>query len=504
MNFPLLYQINTRTWLHELSERLGRQITLAAIPEEEFFKWSEFGFTHIWLMGVWKTGPRAREHALRSFRQHWTSDPALTGFSEADVVASPFAIHSYDVAEEFGGDAALAIFRKRLHGHGLKLLLDFVPNHVGLDHPWLIEQPALFVRSPTSFSGAFRVENTLDHIAHGKDPFFSPWADTAQLDYRNRATQREMISLLRTIADRCDGVRCDMAMLLLNDVFAKTWAEFPTEEPVELATPEIEFWAEAIQTVKAAHPEFTFMAEAYWDLEPRLQALGFDFTYNKRVYDHLLREEHPALQERLSEDNIGFLTRSAHFLENHDEPRAATVFSFRKHRPAALLTLALPGIRLLHQGQIDGLRRHHRIQLGRRAPEAADVAILAFYELLLPALKKSFVGRALPRIMRPKEKQDSVAAVAWEAQGSFDLAVTSFCTEPIEARFCWPHSGVWEPQIIYSSVEQRFKSIHWVEFDFVIDLAPLEASLIRFTRVVTEHNDWKKCPWLDSTGILPS
>ncbi|MDB6040076.1 MAG: Alpha-amylase, partial [Verrucomicrobiales bacterium] len=449
-------------------------------PEEEFFKWSEFGFTHIWLMGVWKTGPRAREHALESFRQHWTSDPTLAGFSEADVVASPFAIHSYEVPEEFGGDEALAIFRKRLHRHGLKLLLDFVPNHVGLDHPWLIEQPALFVRGPNSFSGTFRVENTLDHIAHGKDPFFSPWADTAQLDYRNRATQRKIISLLQTIADRCDGVRCDMAMLLLHDVFAKTWAEFPTEKSVELASPENEFWAEAIQTIKAAHPEFTFMAEVYWDLEPRLQALGFDFTYNKRVYDHLLRDEYPELQERLREENIGFLARSAHFLENHDEARAARLFSFEEHLPAALLTLALPGMRLIHQGQLDGLQIHQRIQLARRPAEVFETNIGNFYERLLRALTASSVGKGAPNILRSVETRSSVVAVVWNADGCVDVAIVNLSAEPVHARFEWNYPYMHPASALFETAPGLAQSISWTDTLFHVDLAPFAAHLLRF------------------------
>jgi hypothetical protein len=480
VNFPLLYQINTRIWLHELSDRMGRAITLASIPEEELLKWSEFGFTHIWLMGVWKTGPRAREHALRSFRQHWTSDPGLAGFSEADVVASPFAIHSYDVAEEFGGDKALASFRKRLQAYGLKLLLDFVPNHVGLDHPWLIERPELFVRSTTSFPGAFKVENSLHHIAHGKDPFFPPWADTAQLDYRNRATQREMISLLQTIADRCDGVRCDMAMLLLNEVFAKTWAEFPVSESAKLASSEIEFWADAVQTIKNAHPEFTFLAEAYWDLEPKLQALGFDFTYNKRVYDHLLREEHSALQERLSDENIGFLARCAHFLENHDEPRAAAMFSFQRHRPAALLTIALPGIRLLHHGQTNGLRRHHRIQLARRVPEVFEATIGSFYERLLKAITASSVGKGVPNILRSVEKRSSVVAILWNANGFVDVAIVNLSAEPARARFHWASPSLHPPIVLFETAPELAPSISWSDTLLCVDLAPFAAHLLRF------------------------
>src|SRR5262249_55782086 len=160
---------------------------------------------------------------------------------------------------------------------GFKLILDFVPNHLGLDHPWLKEQPDVFVQSPSEAPGTFRQETKsgVRWLANGKDPYFPPWTDTVQIDYRRGAARAAMTGLLQSVADRCDGVRCDMAMLLLNDIFPKTWAHMP----VSIPPPATEFWADAITAVKKAHPGFLFLAEAYWNLEGRLQSQGFDYTY---------------------------------------------------------------------------------------------------------------------------------------------------------------------------------------------------------------------------------
>src|SRR5437773_11156308 len=138
-----------------------------------------------------------------------------------------------------------------------------------------------------------------------------------------------MLDLLKSLAERCDGVRCDMAMLLFNDVFARTWERFPVPGSVPVS----EFWATAILEVKQAHPDFIFLAEAYWGLEGRLQALGFDYTYDKTLYDRLIaRDSAPSHLRNLPPK---FIAASAHFLENHDEPRIASMLSPAEHQAAA-------------------------------------------------------------------------------------------------------------------------------------------------------------------------
>ena len=231
-------------------------------------------------------------------------------------------------------------------------MLDFVPNHLGLDHPWVNSRPELFIQSKQSAAGNFFSEgNGAGHwLAHGKDPYFAPWIDTAQLDYSRTETHRAMVDLLKSVAAKCDAVRCDMSMLLLRKVFSKTWQHLigaSWEAPTE-------FWHTAIQTIKSLHPEFLFLAEAYWGLEPDLQALGFDYTYEKQSYDFLVARDPAALSTHLLNMPAEVLSRSAHFIENHDEPRAATLFSAEQHRMAATLILSLPGMRLLHEGQLEG------------------------------------------------------------------------------------------------------------------------------------------------------
>src|ERR1043166_2793235 len=101
------------------------------------------GFTHIWLMGGWRTGVRVRGHSLRVPELRLGS-PAC---SDEDIVRSPYAIAAYEVSPALGGTAALDKFRCRLPEAGLKLILDFVPNHLGLDHAWIDKKPELFVQS---------------------------------------------------------------------------------------------------------------------------------------------------------------------------------------------------------------------------------------------------------------------------------------------------------------------------------------------------------------------
>src|SRR6266550_985666 len=178
---PSLYQINTRVWLTELSRALGRPATLADLREE-------------------------------------------------DIAGSGFAITGYTVHPGLGGDAALARLRGRLRQRGLSLMLDFVPNHTGLDHPWVEDHPEYYVpgteldltRAPQNYTWVKRTRGDL-LLAHGRDPYFPGWPDTLQLDYNNPATQEAMIGELLRIAGQCDGVRCDMAMLVLPDVFERTW-----------------------------------------------------------------------------------------------------------------------------------------------------------------------------------------------------------------------------------------------------------------------------------------
>ncbi len=183
----------------------------------------------------------------------------------------------------------LSRLRKRLDQRGLKLMLDFVPNHTAIDHDWVTQHPDYYIkateleleREPMNYT---RVENKSGDmiLAFGRDPYFSGWPDTLQLNYSNPDLQEAMISELTRIAAQCDGLRCDMAMLVLPDVFERTWG-----------TPCPLFWPEAIRRIRTVNQEFTMMAEVYWDLEWTMLQQGFDYAYDKRLYDRL-KEGHAA------------------------------------------------------------------------------------------------------------------------------------------------------------------------------------------------------------------
>ena len=433
MSHPLLYEINTRCWLPKLSPH-GPRITLDQVPDSEFLTWQRLGFTHIWLMGVWSGGRRARAQALASTDLRNAYSQALGRWTEQDVGPSPYAIADYRVAADLGGNGALAKFRHKLASYGLKLLLDFVPNHVGLDHSWVSERPDMFVQAATLQPETFAAETVLGkrYLAHGKDPYWPAWTDTVQVDYRSERTRGGMITLLQQLANQCDGVRCDMAMLPLNDVFANTWKRFPTSEPA----PTAEFWTEAIAAVRRAHPGFIFLSEVYWGLEARLQELGFDYTYDKVLYDQLLARQAASVQRHLLELPPHELQHGAHFLENHDEPRVASKLSLPEHRAAALVILALPGMRFLYEGQLTGMCKKLPVQLIRCPDEPEDAEIKQMYEQLLTALPHSLVGSGEPELLRPRAAwADNPTAqhfvlVQWSAADTFDLVAVNLAPHP--------------------------------------------------------------------------
>lgn len=420
MRHPLLYQINTRCWLKDLSALLKRPVTLASVPDSEFTFWQQSGFTHIWLMGVWTTGAKAREIATHHPDLRREYDKVLPGWTEADIAGSPYSISDYSVPKTLGGDGELQKFREKLNALGMKLVLDFVPNHLGLDHAWVNTQPDLFVQSPQPTDGCFEVKTATGPrwIAHGKDPYFAPWTDVAQLDYRRPETRSAMPKLLLSIATKCDGVRCDMAMLLLNDVFAKTWSHLPTDGP-KLA---LEFWPEAIKETKQARPGFIFMAEVYWGLEGQLQSLGFDYTYDKALYDDLIWRQAAEAQRKLVTHPADYVTRSVHFLENHDEPRVADKLSPPENRSAALAILGLPGMRFLHEGQLTGAKIKIPVQLGRRPSEPVQPEIKTSYTSLLAVLHKSFIGTDTGKILAPRS--------AWEGNPTHQNFITVLWAGP--------------------------------------------------------------------------
>ena len=423
--YPSLYQINTRVWLTALAQTLGRPATLDDIPDSELDRLTELGFEWIWFLSVWQTGSAGQR--ISRANPEWRKEfhETLPDLREEDIGGSGFAITGYTVHEQLGGNAALARLRERLRKRGLRLLLDFVPNHTALDHPWVREHPEYYVpgteadlaRAPQNY---IRLEAAGNRIfAYGRDPYFPGWPDALQLNYGNPETQEAMIGELLRIAGQCDAVRCDMAMLVLPDVFQRTWG-----------IPSQPFWPRATQCVREHFPGFRFMAEVYWDLEWTLQQQGFDYTYDKRLYDRLRQGNARPVREHLFA-GLDYQTRMARFLENHDEPRAAATFSPEIHEAAAVVTYLSPGLRFFHQGQFEGWKKRISPHLVRGPAEPVDEQIRSFYDRLLELLEQPAVRNGEWKLLEcvpawdGNSSNDAFIAYAWQGLSGERLLVAA-------------------------------------------------------------------------------
>lgn len=402
---PVLHQLNTRVYLTARGRELGRRATIADLPDALLDQYAASGIDILWLLSVWRTGEKSRR--ISRTNGEWLAEfrHTLPDLQIDDIAGSGFAIAEYRVADELGGPEELAELRRRLAERGIRLMLDFVPNHMGLDHPWLDTHPEFFVRGtshdlhqePRNF---FAYEPGGQIFAHGRDPYFPGWPDTVQLDYSNSALQERMRAELLSIAAQCGGVRCDMAMLIDPSIFERTWGR-----------PMSDFWAPAIRAVKEAYPDFVFMAEVYWDMESQLHAAGFDFCYDKRLYDRLRERDFSGVRGHLRAE-VSYQSRLARFLENHDEPRVADTFPLARHIPAAAVTFLSPGLRFFHEGQAQGRRARISPHLVRAPQESENSATQALYSKLLGLLRDP--------IFRAGDWELLEVSRAWEENWSAD------------------------------------------------------------------------------------
>jgi len=380
-NNPHLIEFSAWPWLDRLSSLAGRLLTLGDVPAGEWDRIQSQGFDAVYLMGVWRRSPVARLMGRTDVSLLRGYDRALPGWAMQDVPGSPFSVAAYEPDARMGGWKGLDLARNELARRGVALIVDFVPNHTALDHEWVTSRPDLYVegtlddyrRSPGLFQ-PIDAGSTVHFVACGRDPYFPPWRDVAQLNYFNPATREAMIGVLESIAQHCDGVRCDMAMLVLNDVFADTW-----RNTVDLLwpAPADEFWPTAIARV----PSLTFLAEVYWDRERQMQQQGFHFTYDKGLLDSLVKRSPGEIRGHLHAD-AAYARRLARFLENHDEARSEPAFG-PLLPAAAAITYTLPGMRFFFDGQLDGAEVHSPVQLGRWTDEIASDDVRELYRRLL-------------------------------------------------------------------------------------------------------------------------
>ncbi|MFX0021571.1 MAG: alpha-amylase family glycosyl hydrolase [Candidatus Hermodarchaeota archaeon] len=377
---PKILEINTFPWLHSLSELHNTPITLKNVPEQIINKELKL-FDAIWLMGVWERSPASKRIALEHSDLLKEYHKALHDFRDTDVIGSPYAVYYYHVDKNIGGIDGLKEFREKMGEQSIKLILDYVPNHVSIDSLWTFESD-LFIEGTSDDLMAhpyeyFSIGEKV--FANGRDPNWPSWTDTIQINAFSKEARNKTISTLNDIAELCDGVRCDMAMLMTNKVFSKTWGNKAG------SIPEKEFWEEVIPAVKNKHPNFIFIAEVYWGMEWELQQQGFDFCYDKRLYERLVHENVNAIKDHLKAEWT-FQSKLVRFIENHDELRAIDKFGKEKSQAAAIITTTLPGVRLIHDGQMYGYKIKLPVQLGRLPMEEKNSQMLDFYQKLLKAI----------------------------------------------------------------------------------------------------------------------
>nr|WP_296071909.1 alpha-amylase [uncultured Actinoplanes sp.] len=430
---PVIHEIDTWPFLTGLSERLGRPVTLADVPGEVWDATVAPGADAVWLMGVWERSPagvavaNADEGLQRAFHA------ALPGLTPSDVVGSPYCIRRYVVDPFLGGPDGLAAAREALRQRGWRLILDHVPNHVAPDHPAVLADPSWFIQGSAAdlarapgdwFAAGDRV------IARGRDPYFPPWPDVAQLNAFDPGLRSATADTLAGIAAQCDGIRCDMAMLMTNEIFARTWGAHAGPPPAE------EFWPLVIGRLRDTCPGVVLIAEAYWDTEWTLQQQGFDFCYDKRLYDRLAHENADAVRKHLTAGR-DYQDRLVRFIENHDEQRAAVAFPDGRDRAAAVAVATLPGATMWHDGQFEGFRRHLPVFLGRRPAEPVDAELRAFYRRLLA--EAGGIRRGDWTLLESRDGDvDAVVAWAWHDTRPRHVTAVNLSGRRAQARVVLP------------------------------------------------------------------
>ncbi len=471
---PKIYEINTWPWLHSLSEKYNSSFTLNNIPEEIFNQELTL-FDAVWLMGVWERSPASKRIALEHPDLQTEYHRALSDFRDDDVVGSPYSVYYYHVDKKIGGIEGLKEIRKQLAERGIRLILDYVPNHVSIDSLWTLEQN-LFIEGT--------LEDLMFHAydffiisekvyAHGKDPNFPAWTDTIQINAFSKEAREKTQNTLLQIAALCDGVRCDMAMLMTNDVFKRTWGEKAEPEP------EKEFWEDIIPGVKKEFPNFIFIAEVYWDMEWTLQQQGFELCYDKRLYERLVHENAQTIKTHLNAE-WDYQSKLVRFIENHDEQRAFSVLGEERSRAAAIIALTLPGARLIHEGQMHGYKIKLPVQLGRRESEEINKSLLDFYRNLLKIVPDKGFGKEnwftceVKLIEISDSSYTNIISYFWGNNSLYRVIVVNYSPNPAKAHIKINQlnygSSKWNFSDLLSKKEYTYKGDDLNKYGLYVDL----------------------------------
>jgi glycosidase len=430
---PVIYEINTAIFLSNLSKKYDKPIKLGSVPDHEWAAIAALPVDVIWLMGVWERSPYSRKSSMDNKELR----TVLPDFTDKDNLGSSYSIRSYEVDTQFGGHEGLAKARTALRRHGLGLILDFVPNHIACDHEWVKSHPEYLIHGTEK---QLKAEPEDFHktahgiFAHGKDPEYPAWSDVLQLNAFSEGLRTAVVHVLDTIAKQCDGVRCDMAMLLNNPVFALTWGSLVGPPPLA------EYWPTIIGGVRKHHPDFVFIAEVYWDWERRLLTQGFDYCYDKTLYDDLAEYGSIQLYHHLHTDPA-YQAHLLRFIENHDEPRAAKTFALPKHKAAAFVMATVPGATMYHQGELAGYKVKLPVHLGRSPAEEVNQDISEFYSQLIATIAHSHMRVGEWQLCRGNNgfmRTTKLMAWTWLQDSSYYICVVNYNPEESTGHFELP------------------------------------------------------------------
>ncbi|MGB6691751.1 MAG: alpha-amylase family glycosyl hydrolase, partial [Terracidiphilus sp.] len=396
---------STYVWLAQLSRQYGRHISkLDEIPDEELATLAARGLNSLWLIGIWE-----RSRASKTIK-------LLCGNS--DAVASAYSLFDYRISEDLGGEGAYINLRDRAYRQGIRLASDMVPNHMGIDSPWVIEHPEWFISRYDSPYPAYRFEGpNLSHdsrvelkiedhyyeqtdaavvfrrrdlatgdtryIYHGNDGTSFPWNDTAQLDYLNPAVREQVIQTILYVARLFPVIRFDAAMTLAKRHFHRLWfpgpgtsGAIPSRAEYSMSDEEFnrimpnEFWREVVDRVAAEVPGTLLLAEAFWLMEGYfVRTLGMHRVYNS-AFMNMLRDEKNAEYRSVIKETIKFdpdiMKRYVNFMSNPDERTAIDQFGTGdKGFGVAAMMSTLPGLPMFGHGQIEGFTEKYGMEYQR-------------------------------------------------------------------------------------------------------------------------------------------
>lgn len=428
----LLFEINTRYWLYQLRKRYSEDLTLATIPDQEIESIAT-NFDWVWLMGIWDHSSLSKKFIEKHPGLIREVEEALEDWTEEDIIGSPYSVKTYTIHPKLGSKNDFNKLKKRFNGFGVKVMVDFVPNHYGIESPHAVENPDFFINlkeePPQDQKHLFRkleTEEGTRWIALGKDPYFPPWDDTFQVNARNPETRQFLIEELKSIASMADGVRCDMAMLLNNEVVERSWGWLINDKWPQL---EEEFWLKAIAIIKEEYSEFIFLAEVYWDMEWDLLQQGFDYAYDKRLYDRLVDENISEMHAHLTAD-ITYQTRMCRFIENHDEERALHKMSKNQSLAASAMIMTLPGLTLIHHGQMTGNSIKIPVQLIRKTREIVFKSLQQEYAKIIDYVRNVIPAGAIWHmndvIATSAMPSDSLFSWCWHTQDKVYTVVVNY------------------------------------------------------------------------------